>query len=91
MPVGDHRNPDGTYNGVAVMSAVTRLPQAEVQRLWDEVRANHAKLNACPRHDFEPATEALQRRRICRACGGWADSVAVSWYERGLRDGASDG
>lgn len=37
------RNPDGTYNGVKALSAVSGIPEAEVLRIWEDVKAKKAK------------------------------------------------
>ena len=56
--------------------------------LWDEVKANRARLEACSRHDFPgPEPVSLGLRYTCRACGGWADGNSVLWYRRGLSHG----
>lgn len=67
----------------------TGIPKASLLSIWDEVKANHAKLDGCVRHDFGTADDRkLGARYACRACGGWADASAVTWYSRGLEHGA---
>lgn len=83
-----HRRPDGTYDGVGVMADLSGLSRQTVQELAAQVKANQARLAACERHDFAPAASGA-RRRVCRNCGGEADTIAVSWYEDGLRHGRS--
>lgn len=85
-----HRRPDGTYDGIGVMADLTGLSRQSVQEIAAQVKANHARLSACPLHDFAPAA-AGKRKRVCRSCGGEADSVSVSWYEDGLRHGRAAG
>lgn len=87
--MNQHRNPDGTYNGVGVMSELTGLPRTTVQELADKARENIARLNACERHQFEPIgpVQPLRTRYRCAKCGGEVDSHARHWYERGLIDG----
>ena len=53
--------------------------------IWQEVKANHAKLEACSRHQFEPLQpgQILTKYR-CTACLGEVDAIAKSWYEKGL-------
>ena len=87
MAMNDHRNPDGSINGVTAMAEMSGLTPDTVKSLWAEVKANHAKLEACPLHDFEPATPGTRKRR-CRNCGGEVGTIEVSWYEAGLRAGA---
>lgn len=57
---------------------------------WEEVKANHQRLESCKRHDFPtPETGSLGLRYTCRVCGGWADGHAIVWYMRGLAHGES--
>jgi hypothetical protein len=64
----------------------------DTKQLWEEVKANHARLEACPGHRFEPIEwvdtgKEIPRKHRCAVCGGWADSIAVIWYERGVAHG----
>jgi len=86
MSLGDHRNADGTYNGVGVMSEMSGLSRAAVTGIWESVKANQSKLDACAIHNFEPAAPGV-KNRTCTECGGEASIVNVLWYERGLRHG----
>lgn len=81
-----HRNPDGTYNGVAVMSDVSGLPRESILSIWHQVKANAALLDACSLHDFKPA-EPGHRSRRCMHCGGTVGLSEVLWYERGIQAG----
>jgi hypothetical protein len=60
------------------------------RRIYEEVKANHAKLNACDRHDFEPVPKYPDKPShplkdyVCRRCGGRIDAIAHNWYQRGL-------
>jgi hypothetical protein len=86
MSLNDHRNASGTYNGVTAMAEMTGLRASVVSDLWAEVKANGAKLAACPRHNFAPAVAPHPRRRTCEHCGGWVSGTDAHWYERGLED-----
>lgn len=64
------------------------ISREEMDQIIANVRANHAKLQACPRHYFVDTG----RRRIgplyeCRNCGGEVNSEKVHWYELGLKHG----
>ncbi len=89
MSLEKHRNPNGTYDGPGVMSEITGLGRDEVLAIAEQVKANNAKLNACPWHEFEEeqTTEAHKQRYRCRHCGGTVDAVAYRWHERGRRPG----
>ena len=87
-----HRNPDGTYDGIGVMSELTGMSRSKALDLWDRVKANQAKLDACQRHEFEPVSMSetgLRRRYCCQHCGGEVDAHAYHWYEMGRRQTAA--
>lgn len=63
--------------------------RATAQTILAEVRANHAKLNACLYHEFEliygyKPTD-FKRRYACVHCGGTIDGSAYYWHEQGRR------
>ena len=86
-----HRNPNGSYNGVTAMAEVTGLPQGEIASLFEQVKANHKKLDGCPWHEFEPIpldqgiTARMKDRYRCKRCQGEVDSSAYHWHEQGRR------
>jgi hypothetical protein len=80
-----HLNPDGTTNGVEVLSDATGIPRLTIVELWTQVRENARIMAACPTHDFEPPSSDLRKhQRKCRNCGGSTDRVNANWYELGL-------
>lgn len=83
----NHRNADGTYDGVGVMSEVSGLSRAGVTELLAEVRANAALLDACGRHDFLQIAPRFGSKWKCVACGGVVSAEAVHWYVRGQAHG----
>lgn len=76
-------------DGVDKLSAASGLQRDTLLRIWDEVKANDAKLRGCSRHDFGDLgpPPRLGKRYECRNCGGWASADAVRWYNEGLRHG----
>lgn len=85
-----YRNADGTYNGVGVMSDLTGLAPGEITSLFEQVKANAKRLDACPRHEFEPMAQAAstaRKRYRCKHCGGEVDSHAHRWHEIGRKSG----
>lgn len=94
MSLEDHRKPNGNYDGVGVMSEVTGLARDEIRAIAEQVKANSAKLRACPWHEFEPALGFQQmntappigrERYRCKHCQGEVDSSAYHWHEQGRR------
>ena len=86
-----HRNPDGTYDGAAVMSSMTGLSKESVKELWAQVKENHARLESCPYHEFKQSKKTAMlrslthQRYVCIHCGGEIDHQAYMWHERGRR------
>lgn len=81
-----HQNPDGTYDGAAVLGELSGLGRETMASIWEEVKSNHAKLNACQWHEFEPVLPlATKPRYRCKNCGGEIDSSAFHWHEQGRR------
>ena len=71
------------------ISSLTGLKRDTMLDLLAEVRANQSRLDACTSHDFvDVGTPAFSARRfMCRHCGGWTDSHAFYWYQKGLEHG----
>lgn len=62
----------------------------EGKTLWNEIRANSAKVQECAGpHDLEevPGQSTLNKRWRCKLCGGVIDTIAKLYYEQGLRHG----
>lgn len=86
----ENEKPEKTYNALEVLGEVSGVGTDEAKRIFDEVKANLALLDGCPRHVFEPNKRQgkLVRDYKCKRCGGVLDSINVRWYNRGLVDGA---
>lgn len=70
------------------LAQFTGIQRTELLSIWDEVKANQARLDGCQRHDFGSQDDRkLGARYACRLCGGTADASAVIWYSRGLAHG----
>ena len=64
-----------------------------------DIKANSAKLDACPRHDFSICIPRHTKQPVasptplqmfgakwrCKHCGGDVDSQSKRWYELGLK------
>jgi hypothetical protein len=77
-------------DSVDTIASATGIPRADLLATWERVKANHARLDACRRHDFariDPHTPMVGKYR-CRECGGEADGSSVFWYQKGLEHGA---
>lgn len=87
MSLEDHRNPNGTYDGAGVFSELTGLGRDEVLAIAEQVRANHARLEGCPWHEFEALVTAPpgNGRYRCRHCRGEVDASAYHWHQQGRR------
>ncbi|MBB3017652.1 hypothetical protein FHR70_000692 [Microvirga lupini] len=87
MNLEDHRNPNGTYDGVGVMAELTSLPRDEIRAIAEQVKANSAKLRACPWHEFEQLITAPpgNGKYRCRHCQGEVSASAYHWHQQGRR------
>ncbi len=75
-------------NSLETLSKLTGVPSPDMLDIWGKVKANHASLEACKRHDFGSLdNHKLGAKYTCKHCGGTADAVAVLWYRRGLEHG----
>lgn len=82
-----HKNPNGTYDGVGVMSDLTGLSRQSITDIAAEVKANRDRLESCPYHEFSPILPRvpIRQRYRCIECGGEVDSLAYYWHEQGRR------
>lgn len=89
MGMGRHRNPDGTYNGVSMLSELSGLSATEVRAIADAVKINQSRLDGCAYHEFDlitPGETLLTRQRYaCRHCQGEIDGHKHRWHELGRR------
>lgn len=73
-------------DSVDAISAATGIRRGDMLEIWEEVKANHLRLDGCRRHDFRPevsgAGAAIRYR--CQACDGVINASAQLWYQRGL-------
>lgn len=75
---------DERVNGRRFLSGMTGLPENDIQKIWDEVKANLAKLQSCPRHLVDPPGEPKMGIKLtCQVCGGVIGLAAISEYIRG--------
>jgi hypothetical protein len=61
-----------------------------MNKIWLEVKENNRKLEACVGpHDFIDTTpdKVTGRKYKCSKCEGSIDSIAFSWYNKGLEHG----
>lgn len=87
-----------TTNVLDVLGEVSGLGRPTVNSILAEVRANMAKLDACPRHVFVGVFESAIKckdglafqRYLCTRCGGSVDSSAARWYRLGLEHGSGE-
>ncbi len=91
MSMKDHKNPDGTWNGVSFMSELTGISQEEVASTFEAVKANGSALSDCHYHEFtinpdlsNPESPVNRSKRYkCKHCGGTVSEVMWRWFEIG--------
>jgi hypothetical protein len=82
-----------------VLGAIGKSVGVDHKAIMVDVRANLAKLNACPRHDFQGIQDTSLgtlgdgskwfRDYRCTRCGGKVDSHGYHWYQRGVEHGSA--
>lgn len=79
-------------DGAAALSQVSGIPRDEVLSIWESVKANRAKLWACPRHRFPGGNVNIGQKQTCLACGGEMGLPNIGDYIRGYQaaGGSSD-
>lgn len=91
MSIKDHQNPDGTWNGVGVLSELTGVSRDEVEAAFNEVKANNQTLSQCDYHEFTLNPDLANpdspvnrsKRHKCKNCGGVVSEVMWRWFEIG--------
>jgi hypothetical protein len=71
------------YDGAEVLGKVSGLGRAEVMSIWEQVKANSAKLQACKLHRFEAQQVKLGQKMNCLNCGGMISLTDIGYYIRG--------
>lgn len=73
------------------LSAASGIPIDEILKIGESVQRNHAKLNGCDRHEFEPIMplKPIGQHYRCVRCGGEIDHHAYYWHEQGRRKGSA--
>lgn len=70
------------------------ITKAEAQAIWEQVKANGARLDGCAGpHEFQDTTpdKPIGKRYRCSKCTGEVEGSNVRWYEAGLKHGAKAG
>ena len=84
------RNPDGTYDGVAMLGHLSGLSREEVTKTFERIREQQKKTAACALHKLNPTGEIPKRWR-CESCGWEPEAGQVLAYEQGLQHGRAHG
>lgn len=91
----NNKTPPQAKSVLEVISDISGVGKKEVNSIFEKVKQNHRKLDNCKTpHEFEPheriggEESKIYRNYKCKKCGGILDSINVSWYERGLKDGS---
>lgn len=85
MSFDQHRNADGTYDGLGVMADLTGLSRQSMVEIHERVKENQSLLNGCGYHEFSPILPRVRmnQKYRCINCGGEVDSSAFYWFEKG--------
>jgi hypothetical protein len=69
-------------------------PRFDPEAAWQRIKDNRDRLDACPRHLFEPfPLEAVRlgAKVECLTCGGLMDLTALNYYIRGYEAAGKTG
>jgi hypothetical protein len=72
------------------LAKVTGISPEEVGRIFDDVKENKRKLDACELHDFYATGEGVRSDFLCRRCDGRISRRDHMWYQIGIRHGKKD-
>lgn len=79
------------HDGAEALSRVSGVPREGVMEIWEQVKENRRKLDACDGpHEFDEQTGSVLSSRktfVCRKCGGALRASEYNWYQKGLEDG----
>lgn len=74
------------------LSKVSGLPKAEVDAIWEGVKANQQRLERCDHpHEFVLDEGKVVRNATCRKCGGTTSASCARWYMDGMKHAAGRG
>lgn len=71
-----------TVDGTEVLSRVSGLSKDAIRGIWDDVKANSARLQACARHRFDGGFQ-IGQKKVCLVCGGGMGLTDIGNYIRG--------
>lgn len=71
-------------DNLRVLSDLTGVDKEKISSIWEQVKANQARLDTCNLHDFEQIESRFGSKWRCKKCQGEADASAVLWYQKGL-------
>jgi hypothetical protein len=87
--MNDKKPVTGTHDAIAVLSQLSGIDKTEIGAMAAQIKANHAKLDSCSYHEFEPTgavpASIMRQKYQCKNCGGTIDRSAYIWHERGRR------
>ena len=72
-------------DGLKVLSQISGRPQKEVNEIWEQMKANHKRLNSCKGHRFgQIDVKNIRTRRVkCQRCGGFMSVIDIGIYQKG--------
>lgn len=78
-------------DGIEVLSDITGISRDGIGSIWEQVKANVARLRSCERHDFSREYKRGGSVRYqCLRCRGTVDRLQKYWYEIGVLHGETE-
>lgn len=73
-----------THDGFQTLSEISGISKSDVKQIFEDVKANIAKLLACKRHRFTAGVRpAFGQKLTCQECGGTMGLMSAGEYIRG--------
>lgn len=76
-----------SIDGAAALSQLSGIPREKVLSIWEQVKANSARLKGCARHRFSGGKVKIGQKMTCLVCGGEMDLPRIGEYIRGYKAG----
>lgn len=78
------------YDGVKLLSDISGLSRGDVLSIWQQVKADKAKADACAKHRFAGGGARIGGRYTCLSCGVAFSLTRIGDYIRGMQASGGD-
>jgi len=67
-----------------------QMVNVDSRKIWEQVQANHRKLDSCKYHEFVTditPQKPYDKKWQCKNCLGEVGDIYKRWYEKGIEHG----